>query len=189
MRNTPTSWRAAALAAFVTLAFLTVTVLPAGPAAGFTEPTDGVTAEIIPLGTVSNVPVLQADADGNYAFQVKIFQQDDLGVWDQVRMRATLRAWAFNASSGQEEETGVSVPFTTDTVAATKVSFPASALDAPTEVDIWVTFSELGVDPKLGKVPTSHYHAAQNHAISLGQFDLADELDFHSTRSLALPAT
>lgn len=155
----------------VALTALLIALAP-GPASALPPTADGITAKIV--GGQAGA-VFQADLQGNYQFQVTIYEKQG-AVWAQVAMAATLRAFVFDAAT-QVDEDRVSIPFTSKALGPTTVKVP-KALIGQNFADVFVTFSELGGDP----VPTSHYNLARNRVIDAAQFDAADLLDHTSTQ-------
>lgn len=160
----------------VLLAILATALLVVPPALALPVPgvrlPDGITASITSPGSVADV-VWTPDGNGNVAVQVEVFRLVG-GSWQQIQLWSTLRVFTVGVL---EEEDVVSIPFRSSATGPVTVTFPASALGGAAVADVFVTFSELGGSP----VPTSHHHVVKNQLIALGQFDLADAFDYHTT--------
>lgn len=155
------------------LAILTAAV-PASAEHGI-HGADGVTAKIA-RGGLGDV-ILTPWSNGNHVVYVSIFQKDEAGAWSQVQMQATLRVFQWDAAAGEWVDKA-SVPFTSDASNPKSVAFSADDVGRNALLDVFVTFSELGVNDE-GKVPTSHMSAARNHVLDRGLYDQADLMDYH----------
>lgn len=162
------------------LATLTLLAASATPAAALDQAPDGITASITFEDSLGDL-VLVADENGDYTASVSIFQADD-GEWEQIQLWATLRVFEDSLFGGIDR---VSIPFQSSADGPVSITFSGEEFTGGS-LDVFVTFSQLGVNPETGTVPTSHHHLVKNLAIEQGDFDLADGFDHHNTRLVGL---
>lgn len=170
-------YRKSTLALLATLTLLTAT---ATPSAALDQDPDGITASITFDGSLQDL-VLVADDNGDYTATVSIFQEND-DEWEQIQLWATLRVFEDGLFEGIDR---VSIPFQSSADEPVSITFSGDEFTGGA-LDVFVTFSELGVNPDTGTVPTSHHHLAKNLAIEQGDFGLADGFDHHNTRLIGL---
>ncbi len=191
------------------LAIVSIGLVPANvssqPEPGYA---DGVTAKITLSGTGS--AVWRPGPSGDYFVFVEVFQKQGDGTWTWSSIGSTLRVFTFtdhavtethsadttgasasvSASVTVDDFDRASVGFTSAPSGAVTVNVPASALatsdGSPSIADVFVTFSDLGVDANTGSVPTSHHSLLKNRLIDRGDFDQADQLDYWGAHRVAV---
>ena len=130
---------------------------------------DGITALIAATSSVAG-QILQEDENGNWNFEITIFEKVD-GTWAQVSRAASFRMAVYGLQL--EEHDVVSKPFVSSATEPVAMTIPGGWTFPARPVDIWLTMY------RAEEYPTSHYSIQKNALIEAGQYDAADAFDYH----------
>lgn len=129
---------------------------------------DGITALVASVGALTD-EVVARDADGNFAFDIAVFEKSG-DAWAQAPRIATLRIAVYDLEG---EHDVFSKPTQTKADGTVRVVAPGSLAQTGQPMDVWVTIY------KVTSYPTSHLSIQKNALIGAGQYDLADAFDYH----------
>lgn len=130
---------------------------------------DGITALVSSVGTLSD-EIVARDANGDFAFDITIFQNGDDG-WAPAQLYSTLRIAIYTPTGEERDAFSQGVPAHTG---AARVVVPGEVAFTGRPIDVWVT-----IYLPDETYPTSHLSVQKNALIAAGDFDHADVFDFH----------